>query len=286
MKHKNIVIAPCGNKSVLFAEQWLKFEQDRQFDLCLLFYHQEINDPSLYKGVDYFYHLKGFKYQMLHELFTNLQPGWLTAYDYFYFLDDDIEMDTHAINSMFALSKLMKADISQASLTKDSFCSWPVFKQEKDYFCRYVGQIEVMAPLFYKEALVRCLSSFTVNNSSWGVDSIWSKQLNYPKNKLIVFDCITMRHTKPVGEGELYKRIGVDPHDDWQHAVDQFQAKKHSYKEYSGVKLVGVNPGIFMQLHFALRNIKRTILRVWNDYDLMSRVRNKQQAMGKLIAKK
>jgi hypothetical protein len=286
MKHKNIVIAPCGNKSVLFSEQWLKFEQDRQFDLCLLFYHQEIHDSSLYKGADYFFHLKGFKYQMLHELFAKLQPDWLTEYDYFYFLDDDIEIDTYAINEMFTLGKVMAADISQASLTKDSFCSWPIFKQDEDYFCRFVGQIEVMAPLFSKQALAKCLPSFTVNNSSWGVDSIWSKQLNYPKDKLIVFDCITMRHTKPVGEGELYKRIGVDPHEDWQQAVDKFQAKKHCYKEYSGMKLVHDSPGILMQIRFALRNIRRTLVRVWNDYDLMSRVRNKQQQMEKLVAKK
>ena len=37
-------------------------------------------------------------------------------------------------------------------------------------------------------ALEKCLPSFIGNKSSWGVDSVWSKILDYPEDKLIVFD--------------------------------------------------------------------------------------------------
>ncbi|MEJ7660046.1 MAG: hypothetical protein WKG07_10720 [Hymenobacter sp.] len=40
----------------------------KEFDACLLFYHAEINDPTLPQQVEYFYHLKDFKYRMLHAL--------------------------------------------------------------------------------------------------------------------------------------------------------------------------------------------------------------------------
>ena len=85
---QNIVIAPCGNKSDMFNDHWLNKKAEKQFDVCLLFYHEKINNPELYKDVEYFYHLKDFKYHMLYKLFTEVQPDWLKQYKYFYFLDD------------------------------------------------------------------------------------------------------------------------------------------------------------------------------------------------------
>ena len=43
---KNIVIAPCGNKGLVYKEHWLKDNNERDFDLCLLFYHPEIEHPE------------------------------------------------------------------------------------------------------------------------------------------------------------------------------------------------------------------------------------------------
>ncbi len=144
---------------------------------------------------------------MIYDLLTKIRPEWLEQYDYFYFLDDDIEIETNQINRMFLLSRAFDSSISQASLTQNSFCSWPMFKQQPGNFCRFVGQIEVMSPLFNSDSLKKCLPSFIGNRSSWGIDSVWSKILNYPQNKLIVFDSVTMRHTQPVGGGELYQKI-------------------------------------------------------------------------------
>lgn len=272
MAVRNIIIAPCGNKSSLFRESWLKYRDEKQFDLCLLFYHEHINDPGLYKEVDFFYHLKGFKYHMLHDLFTKIHPEWLERYDYFYFLDDDIEIDTRGINAMFALSKGMNAAISCAALSKDSFCSWPIFKQKQNSFCRFVGQIEVMAPLFHAPALKECLPSFIGNRSSWGVDAVWSKILGYPKNKLIVFDTVTMKHTLPVGGGELYQKIGVDPQVEWTQITDQYGAKKQNYVEYGRLQLVNESSNRMKYAWYKMEEMLARGKRVWNDYDLNSRV--------------
>src|ERR1700694_3047119 len=153
MAAKNIVIAPCGNKAYLFRERWLQYKEEKEFDLCLMFSHEQVANPQLYSDVEYFYHLRDFKYHMLYNLLTHIHPEWLEQYEYFYFLDDDIEIDTRQINSMFLLSHAFNSAISQAALTQDSFCSWRMFKQQKNSFCRFVGQIEVMAPLFHRDAL-------------------------------------------------------------------------------------------------------------------------------------
>lgn len=276
MSTKNIVIAPCGNRSYLFRESWLKEKDKKDFDLCLLFYHDEIKDPGLYTEADYFFHLRDFKYHMLHQLLTELHPEWLLQYDYFYFLDDDIGIDTQGINDMFALSRAVKTSISQASLSKDSFCSWPMFRQKKNSFYRYVGQIEVMAPLFEKEALIKCLPSFIGNRSSWGVDSVWSRLLNYPEDKLAVFDTVVMQHTQPVGGGELYVKIGVDPHEEWTAITTAFDAKKHNYREYSRYELVGKKNNRVRYFFYRLGALLHSGRRAWNDYDVMSRVISKK----------
>lgn len=277
---QNIVIAPCGNKSAMFNEFWLKEKDKKQFDLCLLFYHENITDPGLYKDADYFFHLKDFKYHMLHKLFTDVKPEWLQQYKYFYFLDDDIKIETEQINKMFALSAVFDSWISQASLTQDSYCSWPMFKQQQDCFCRFVGQIEVMAPLFNAMALEKCLPSFTGNKSSWGVDSVWSKILGYPEDKLIVFDNVTMAHTQPVGGGELYQKIGVDPKEDWANITETFGAKKQNYQEYGRLAIINKDHYLFNFFSIKGKEFISTLQRHINDYDLPSRVKSQLRKLG------
>lgn len=277
MPNKNIVIAPCGNKSFLFRDSWLKNEGQREFDVCLLFYHEKINDPEKYTGIDFFYHLKDFKYHMLYRLLTEIHPEWLEQYEYFYFLDDDIEIDTIGINHMFSLSKALNSEISQASLSRDSFCSWPMFKTKKNSFCRFVGQIEVMAPLFSNSSLRVCLPSFIGNKSSWGVDAVWSKILGYPLDKLIVFDSVVMKHTLPVGGGELYEKIGVNPHDEWIAITQTYNAKKHNYQEYGRLQLVNGRVNRAQYFFFKTKEFFARSQQSWKDRDLPNRFKRKMK---------
>ena len=55
-KHKNIVIGPCRNNSSLFSSRWLTEKDKKTFDLCLLFYHAEIEKPNrVFFGLKYFF---------------------------------------------------------------------------------------------------------------------------------------------------------------------------------------------------------------------------------------
>lgn len=275
MMRKNIVIAPCGNKSFLFKEKWLKNPENRNFDICLLFYHEEIKEMNQYQDVDYFYHLKNFKFTMLHELFTTVRPDFLDQYEYFYFLDDDIDIDTESINRMFDISKGFDAWITQASLTLDSYCSWPILKHKDDCYVRYMGQIEVMAPLFSRYALEKCLDSFVVNRSSWGIDSAWSAILQYPAKKIMVIDEIQMAHTLPVGGGELYKKIKVDPHDDWDHAVKTYNAIKNNYVEVGRLLKVDEKYNKSIRFRVQISGFFNRIKQRINDLGIGWRIRNK-----------
>jgi hypothetical protein len=232
MIQRNLVIAPCGNDSVYFRTHWLKDSKSKNFDLCLLFYHEEIKNPGLYSDADYFFHLKDFKYRMIHELLTTVKPELLEQYDYFYLIDDDIVFDTASINQMFLLSRTFQTSIAQASLSHNSYHSWPILKHQPGCVLRYLGQIEVMAPVFSRDALKTCLPTFIANKSSWGFDAVWAKVLGYPKDKIAIFDSVIMHHANPVGTGELYKKIGVDPFVEWKETIKMYDAVPENFVEY------------------------------------------------------
>ena len=279
-KNKNLVIAPCGNGSTLFATDWLGEAETRTFDLCLLFYHAEVEEPSRYAAAEHFYHLKDFKFRMLHTLFTSTAPELLDQYEYFYLIDDDIAFDTAAINRMFELSRTFHTAISQASLSQNSFCSWPILKNKPNCLLRYMGQVEVMAPLFSRAALLECLPTFNENKSSWGLDSVWPKILGYPIDKLVVFDDVVMEHTKPVGGGELYKKIQVDPHDEWNEITDKYGAIKNNYIEHGRLEYVSEQHNLTVFKAYKLsEKIDRLKQRI-RDYDVMSRVYNRLGIKG------
>jgi uncharacterized protein DUF707 len=273
---RNLLIAPYGNSANVLTDNWLKYKDDKQFDVCLVFYHQEVTDPEKYNIVEYFFHLKGFKFRMIHDVLVNLHPEWMDKYDYFYFIDDDVQIDTHQINRMFDLAKAHDIWIAQASLTKDSFCSWPILKTNDSCFCRYMGQIEVMAPLFSKYALEKCLEAgtFITNNSSWGIDCAWPHILGYPQTKLVVFDVITMKHIHPVGKGELYKKIG-DPHGDWDAVVKKYGTKKHNYQEYGRLLKVNSSVNVLQFGRYKFVERMKQMKKDYNDYPLSARIKNK-----------
>jgi hypothetical protein len=279
---RNIIIAPYGNSANVLSEYWLKYNDEKEFDVCLLFYHQEILDPEKYKDVEFFFHLKGFKYRMAHDVLMNLHPEWMEKYDYFYFIDDDVQIDTRDINRMFALSKANDTWISQASLTQDSYCSWPILKTKDTCYLRYLGQIEVMAPLFNKYALKICLEggTFITNNSSWGIDCAWTHLLGYSQTRLIVFDCVQMKHIHPVGKGELYKKIN-DPYNDWMDVVKKYGTKFINYVEYG--RLLKVTPASNSLLFKRYKFVEKIglIRKSYSDYPLSERVKKRlSKALG------
>jgi hypothetical protein len=282
MPCKNILIAPYGNSANVLTEQWLKYKDEKEFDVCLVFYHQEVINPEKYKDVEFFFHLKGFKYRMIHEVLINLHPEWMDKYDYFFFIDDDVQIDTHGINKMFALSKAHDTWISQPSLTQDSYCSWPILKTNESCYLRYLGQIEVMAPLFNKYALQKCLDAgtFITNNSSWGIDCAWTHILGYSKTKLVVFDVVSMKHIHPVGKGELYKKIN-DPYNDWMGVVEKYGTKYINYVEYGRLMKVDEKTNAFTFARYKFVEKIGLIKKSFSDYPLSERIKNR---MGKAVS--
>ena len=117
------------------------------------------------------------------------------------------------------------------------------------------------------------------------MDSVWSRLLGYPEDKLIVFDNVAMRHTMPVGGGELYQKLGVSPHVEWEKIADMYGAKKHYYKELGRLQYVNSEHSPFNYLSMRTFDKYRDIKRVINDFGLIPRIKSRASKFLNLFRK-
>ena len=91
----------------------------------------------------------------------------------------------------------------------NGFTSHTITNPIKGNVLRYTSFVEVTAPLFSLESLLKLYHSFDFNDSSWGFDYYWPFKLGYPKDKIAILDKVTMTHTNPVGGN--YDRFPTHP---------------------------------------------------------------------------
>lgn len=197
---------PIGRESL--RSEWITRVEGRSFEVLLLAYHpREDIYCAHHPGVRLFEY-PGFKWWMIHELFSR-HPEILDQYASFFFLDDDIEITERQIQTLFQWVERLPVQLAQPSLTADSHMSWPVLRHRSWSGYRWVTAVELMCPIMKREALRLLLPTFTLTRSGWGVDLLWGKQVAevYGPRSMVVFDAVQVRHGKPVGKGELYTRL-------------------------------------------------------------------------------
>lgn len=209
MKNKNLVIVPFGNNSI--ESSWIFDDADRSFDVVLHYYHKTITSEKLKVESHSFalYHLCDFKWIMAHDFFTRY-PDYLNQYEYFFFPDDDIEIKKETIHYLFDLVSTYRLQMAQPVLLPGSFKSWKILKKKRWSGIRYLSTVELMCPVLSKNAVADLLSTFNLNKSGWGIDILWGEIIRkkFGPKSIAVFDSIGASHTKPVGRGELYEKLG------------------------------------------------------------------------------
>ena len=214
---KNLVIAPIGNGNCV--EFWVKDTQN--FDLALLDYSEK---GIIYKpNCKYYRHLKGYKWHMIKQFL----PEVIDKYDTFFFPDDDIFCNTFTINNLFAFFNTHNFSLAQPSLTANSFFSWQITKRKGDNY-RLVSHVEVMCPIMTKDTLKKLLHTFDINDSSWGIDLLWSHILDY-KN-IAIIDKVAVWHSQQIGSRDLYKKQ-ITPKEDMEAIIKKYQLNKPFFIE-------------------------------------------------------
>ena len=113
----------------------------------------------------------------LDSCLLQAHPELVDRYEHFWLPDDDLVADTATIDRMFDFARAYRLALAQPALTRNSYYTWPLLLQDARYQLRYTRFVEVMAPLFDRDALRTCLPTFTESTSGWGLDSVWPRLL-------------------------------------------------------------------------------------------------------------
>lgn len=231
-KRKNLILAPSNKNSLV--KEWMSHPEDRTFDVILTYYDDDEQEKELEGYFDELYTMQGFKYPCAYSIINN---GGITSYEYIWMPDDDILLNTHEINRMFELMKEYDLWLAMPSIVrgKGSFNTFGTQAHHPGNILRHVGFVEVQCPVFSSYALKKCWSTFNESQSGWGIDLVWPKLLGRPLNKIAILDDIKAKHTRPVGKGELYKRLNIDP-DAEMHAMKRKYDVKRDPNIYGVIK--------------------------------------------------
>ncbi|SEL32944.1 Protein of unknown function [Roseateles sp. YR242] len=250
---RNLVILRAGDQSL--HPQWVA-SADRNFDLLVSYYGQT---PDKHRATcDLYETRRGPKWPCLGELLDE-HPELVERYDAIWLPDDDLAVDTETLSRMFDLFHAYRLQLAQPALTRNSYYTFDTLLQQSGFVLRHVGFVEVMAPLFSREAMRVCRETFHHSRIGWGLDFVWPGLINNSDRRSIaVLDATPVHHTRPIRGGDLYKNNpGADPREDERRVLASYgrQASRFSAKyEFFGA-VTEVRPSLMARLKLGLRQL-------------------------------
>jgi len=213
---RQLVVLRAGDHSLHRA--WIT-EPRRDFDLFISYYGDV---PGRYaQDAESWEYRPGPKWPGLAALLEE-HAERIASYDSVWFPDDDLATNSASIDRMFAFFRAHELCLAQPALTADSPCTWHSLRQDPQCFLRWTGFVEVMAPIFSREALRVCQPSFSQSPSGWGLDWLWPGLCRSAGlSGIAVIDATPVQHTRPPG-GELYRRHReLDPRADAARIIER-----------------------------------------------------------------
>jgi len=216
---------------------WIDYQKQRSWDLLLSYYQRPLHlddraEMATLGGVA--------KFPALWET-NRAHNNFLLRYEAALFLDDDIEIRFEDVDALFSVARDFQLALAQPSLSLESFSSWPVTLRCPSFRLRFTNFVEIMAPLFSREALGQCLETFPQSISGWGLDLVWPAILGHPREAIAVIDEIAVTHTRPVdpAQGRFYRylrQLGVDPYRELEELTRRYGVPAdHKPQQYGAI---------------------------------------------------
>jgi len=212
-------------------DSWLSHPQLRTFDLFLINYS---NQPGFGRAdATWYVERKGFKWDQLHYAWQE-HGDTLRRYDNIWCPDSDIRADSASINRLFELFDEHKLQLAQPAIAKGEV-SYEALRQRPGLILRYTPFVELMCPLFTREAFWQVTPLFPESRSGWGLDWIWPRF--FEPHQMAIIDQIGVEHTGKLFRGEHYQglaKLGIYPSEDF----DRLMAKYGGFRRRLHRRLV------------------------------------------------
>jgi hypothetical protein len=191
---RNLVLARVGAKSL--HPGWIEPGADRDWDLRLVPYQEMPSQDGLDCVLGPV--IPGPKWSGLREALHEWD-GW-REYDYVWLPDDDILAGPQTISRMFEVARGVGLNLFAPALHESSHYAHFITMENRSFFGRWTGFVEIMIPGFSTAALEELLPTLdlSVTGWGWGLDSLWPKLLGYENVGII--DGTPVVHTRPVGQ--------------------------------------------------------------------------------------
>lgn len=225
---ENLLIACVGDQSL--HDHWLSIDQN--YDVVILYYGDNNLTFNKYsKNTSFCIKVKGEKFPNLDK-YINDNLDFIKQYKYIWLPDDDIRINPEEINLLFSIAKKFNLSLCQPAM--EGYISHAITSPERKCLLRFTNFVEILAPLMSIDALLTLKSSFSTNQSGWGLDMVlWPMMLGYPENKIAIVDAVVMTHTQPVGTN--YSRFKVSPREELKVIIDRHLGSFPKLFSYSSV---------------------------------------------------
>lgn len=192
---RNLVVLRAGETSL--HPGWPRdiADDERNWDLCTSWYgspetfgHDALAEHQVLQNRD-----QDRKWTALHDLFHEGSPLW--DYERVFFPDDDLRTSWRDINTLFSICRRFDLDLAQPTIV--GYPNQRITTPHPEHLLRYTSWVEVMAPIFSRQALRLCAPTFESSVSGFGLDHVWPKLLGEPRNRIAMIDQVVVEHTRP-----------------------------------------------------------------------------------------
>ena len=191
----NLIIVRCGKESL--HVNWI--EANASYNVILIPY-TDINPEN---KINCFVTDKciGQKWLPIHSFIVN-NFDFVIKHQYFG-SQMTIYIWIEILECFFKAAHEDQVIMAQPALSLNNNYSHIITLSFPNIYSRSVSFVEIMAPLFSREALLSCLWTFNLNTTGWGLEEIWFKilqsKINGDLEKIKIYDAFPMTHTRPLG---------------------------------------------------------------------------------------
>lgn len=253
-RKRNLILARVGDRSL--HRGWLGDPATRSYDVWLDYFGADAGryagDPArllLRPGLT--------KWQGLAAVVAEHRAA-LEGYDAVWLPDDDLAVAPDVIERMFDAFHRLGLALGQPALADGSYFSYEWLLESRGFTARFTNFVEVMAPIFSREALRACAGTFGESVSGWGLDLVWPALLGLPRDRIAVIDASPVLHTRPIASGDWYARLPVRPGEEKRRVAARHGVQvPYRYRQYGGVPreagpdpaaALGPGPGLLVRM--------------------------------------
>jgi hypothetical protein len=179
----------------------------------------------------------GTKFTAFQSILENY-PHIIAPYEYILLLDDDVQLEDGAVNGLFSVVEQHGWELAQASLSRESSSSFPVFFNSGTHGWRVVNGVELMMPVYSRRALGLVRQVISQSVSGWGFDAALSVLANQQGFHAAVVDDVVAVHRRAINAdiGKYYQMLHqaqIYPEIEFTHLQKKYGFTKPLFYEIS-----------------------------------------------------